>query len=50
VVETAWPYPSKWEGGAGSKLKHLVAKTSMAISRTLPGRMGNRFLYLGQKN
>jgi len=50
VIEAAWPFPSQFSASPAKSLLHLVARTSMALSRSLPGKMGNRFLYVGQKS
>lgn len=49
VFETTWPFPSQFSKAPGGSLKHLVAKTSIFLSKKLPGHMGNRFLYVGEK-
>ena len=49
VFETTWPFPSKFSTSPAKSIMHLVAKTSILLSSTLPGKMGNRFLYMGEK-
>lgn len=49
VFETNWPFPSRFTASPGTGLKYLIAKTSILLSKVLPGKMGNRFLYLGVK-
>jgi 2-polyprenyl-3-methyl-5-hydroxy-6-metoxy-1,4-benzoquinol methylase len=49
VIETPWPFPPKMNTSPGDNLKHLIAKTSIFLSQSLPGKMGNRFLYVGEK-
>ncbi|MFL5774247.1 MAG: class I SAM-dependent methyltransferase [Flavisolibacter sp.] len=49
VFESAWPFPAKFSSSPGNNARHLIAKTSMLLSRMLPGKRGNRFEYVGKK-
>lgn len=49
VFETPWPFPSKFSSSPGNNVRHLIAKTSIFLSRILPGKKGNRFEYAGKK-
>jgi hypothetical protein len=49
VFETTWPFPEKFSASPVAGLQYLVAKTSKLLSKTLPGNMGNRFLFVGEK-
>lgn len=50
VFETTWPYPEKFSAAPTAGFQYMVAKTSIALSGIVPGKLGNRFLYVGQKN
>jgi 2-polyprenyl-3-methyl-5-hydroxy-6-metoxy-1,4-benzoquinol methylase len=49
VFETTWPFPEKFSFSPATGFQYLVAKTSIVLSNILPGKMGNRFLYIGEK-
>lgn len=49
VSETTWPFPEQFSFSPAAGFQYLVAKTSIALSKILPGKMGNRFLYIGEK-
>jgi len=49
VFETTWPFPGQFSFSPAAGFQYLVAKTSIALSKMLPGKMGNRFLYIGEK-
>lgn len=49
VFETPWPFPDKFSLSPAAGFQYLVARTSIVVSKLLPGKMGNRFLYIGEK-
>lgn len=49
VFETTWPFPGQFSFSPAKAFQYLVAKTSIVLSGILPGKMGNRFMYIGEK-
>jgi len=47
VYETPWPFPERFSFNPVAAIKWLVARLSMLFSKALPGKAGNRFIYLG---
>jgi 2-polyprenyl-3-methyl-5-hydroxy-6-metoxy-1,4-benzoquinol methylase len=50
VYETAWPFPDTFTFNPIHNFKALVAGASKIVSKVFPGKMGNRFIYVGVKN
>jgi 2-polyprenyl-3-methyl-5-hydroxy-6-metoxy-1,4-benzoquinol methylase len=49
VFETTWPFPNQFSFSPAKGFQYIVAKTSIVLSKALPGKMGNRFMYIGEK-
>jgi 2-polyprenyl-3-methyl-5-hydroxy-6-metoxy-1,4-benzoquinol methylase len=49
VFETPWPLPSKFDWKPLRATQFLIGKTSVFFSKLLPGKIGNRFMYVGKK-
>lgn len=51
IIENAWPFPETFNQfeGIGSKLKWIIAKLSIFISRLFKNKLGNTFMYAGVK-
>ena len=50
VYETTWPMPEVFSFKPATGFKWVVAKISILVSNIFPGKLGNRFVYLGRKN
>jgi 2-polyprenyl-3-methyl-5-hydroxy-6-metoxy-1,4-benzoquinol methylase len=48
IYETSWPLPGKFSFSPATSFKWAIAKVSMFLSKLSPGKMGNRFIYLGR--
>jgi SAM-dependent methyltransferase len=50
ILETPWPLPAKFSGRPVQALQYLVGQTSVLLSKLVPARLGNRFVYIGKKD
>jgi len=49
IYETPWPYPSSWSWKPGMAIKYLIGQVSVGTSKLSGNKLGNRFVYIGQK-
>jgi hypothetical protein len=49
ISETSWPFPEKFSFNPVRGLYYVVGKFSIFFSKLFSKRMGNRFIYIGQK-
>ncbi len=49
VNETPWPLPSKFSPDPVKAAQYLVGQASMLLSKAVPAKQGNRFIYIGRK-
>ena len=49
LLESPWPFPEKFSKHPVRAVQFLIGKTSVAMSKIAPGKLGNRFVYIGRK-
>lgn len=50
INETPWPFPAHFSPQPVKAIQFFVGQASVFISKIVPAKMGNRFLYVGRKN